>query len=267
MKIQQLGFCLVLGLASSLPVAAFAAATYSPVQSTYRELGWSLWDSVKGQVQVANSDTDAKDFMTNQPSFMTVVNAHLNEGMQYAAANANPLDVTRLYMFSSYAPRIYFLMDGGASTSGLGVTIGPAAPLNGSFPSGSNYLVFPNCNSAYSNSYKTQPSGRTQSVPMMTGDFVQLPTVAAGQELGLVFFGHLDANGTPSQTYCIDPAANPDGQQHYVAFFPTDSRYIIVGIENTNGLGDADYNDTIVVLDIGQTNADYIKNAAKTLPK
>ncbi len=266
MKIQHLGFCLVLGLASSLPGATFAAQTYSPVQSTYRELGWSLWDSVQGQVQLANSDSGSQDFMTNQPSFMAIVNAHLQEGFQYAAAGANALDVTRLYMFSSYAPRIYFLMDGGASTSGLGVTIGPAAPLNGQMPAGSNYLVFPNCNSAYSNSYKTQPNGRTQSNPMFTGDFVQLPTVQAGQELALVFFGHLN-NGVPSQTYGINAAANPDGCQHFIAFFPTDSRYIIVGIENTNGLGDADYNDTIVVIDIGQANADYIKNMDKTLPK
>ena len=266
MKIQHIGFCVALGLAALLPHTAFAQS-YSPVQSTYRENGWSLWDSVQGQVQVANSDSGSQDFMSNQPSFMQVVNANLSEGMKYAAASKNPLDVTRLYMFSSYAPRIYFLMDGGASTSGVGVTIGPAAPLNGSMPAGSNYLVFPNCSSAYSNSYKTQPNGRTQSIPMMTGDFVQLPTVQAGQELALVFFGHLDGNGTPSQTYGIDPSANPDGCQHFVAFFPTDSRYIIVGIENTNGLGDADYNDTIVVIDIGQTNADYIKNIDKTLPK
>ena len=269
MKIQHLGLCLVLALASSLPHAAFAQS-YSPVQSSYRELGWSLWDSVKGQVQTANSDTDSQDFMNNQPSFMQIVNANLSEGMKYAAASKNPLDVTRLYMFSSYAPRIYFLMDGGASTSGVGVTIGPAAALNGKSPAGSNYLVFPNCNSAYSNSYKTQPNGRTQSIPMMTGDFVQLPTVQAGQELALVFFGHLDDNGNPSQTFYIDPAANPDGMQHAVAFFPTDSRYIIVAFENTfgegtYGYGDADFNDTIAVIDIGQANADYLEKHSQDL--
>ncbi len=219
MKIQHFGFRVVLGLAGLLPAAA-VAQSYSPVQSSYRELGWQLWDSVKGRVQVANSDTDSKDFMTNQPSFMQLVNANLGEGMKYAAAGKNPLDVTRLYFFNNYAPRVYFLMDGGASTSGVGVTIGPAAALNGKPPAGSNYLVFPNANSAYSNTYKQQPSGRTQTIPLMTGDFVQLPTVQAGQELALVLFGHLDANGVPSQTYYMDPAANPDGAQHAVAFFP-----------------------------------------------
>ena len=271
MKIQRLGFCMVLGLASTFALTAFGQ-TYSPVQSPLRPSNWQLWDPVQGQVQVNNSDANSQDFMNNQPSFMQIVNANVKEGMKYAAASQNPLDVQRLYFLSAYAPRIYFLMDGGASTSALGVTIGPAAPLNGKPPAGSNYLVFPNTNSSFSNSYKTQPNGRTQTVPMFSGDFVQLPTVQAGQELALVLFGHLDSNGNPTQTYYIDPKANADGMQHAVAFFPLDSRYIIVAWENTPGegtygSGDADFNDTIIVVNVGQTNANYLKTLNSTLPK
>ena len=283
MKIKHLGFCMILGLASSVALtelggnnlasaapaalSATSSAVYSPVQSTYRPSNWQLWDPVQGQVQVCNSDANSQDFMANQPSFMKIINSNVSEGMKYTAASQNAVDVQRLYLFSDYAPRIYFLMDGGASTSALGVTIGPAAPLNGQPPAGSNYLVFPNANSSYSNSYKTQPNGRTQTVPMFSGDFVQLPTVKKGQELALVLFGHLDSNGNPTQTYYIDPKANADNFQHAVAFFPLDSRYIIVAWENTPGGGDADFNDTIIVVDVGQANADYLKTLNSTLPK
>ena len=103
-------------------------------------------------------------------------------------------------------------------------------------------------------------------MPLFSGDFVQLPTVQPGQELVLVLFGHLDSNGNPTQTYYIDPKANADGMQHAVAFFPVNSRYIIVAWENTPGegtygSGDADFNDTIIVVDVGQTNANYLKDA------
>ena len=102
---------------------------------------------------------------------------------------------------------------------------------------------------------------------MMTGDFVQLPTMQAGQELAVVLFGHLDANGNPSQTYYIDPAANDDGCQHAVAFFPTDSRYIIVGLREyrrprRRRLQRHDHRDRH-----RPVQCRLLKNTAKTLPK
>ena len=107
MKIQHLGFCMILGLASSVALtepdgnnlasaASASGPSYSLVQSSYRPSDWQLWDPVLGQVQTCNSDANSQDFMANQPSFMQIVNAKVSEGMKYAAASQNPVDVQRL---------------------------------------------------------------------------------------------------------------------------------------------------------------------------
>ena len=266
MKIQRLGFCVVLGLASSLAFTAFGA-TYSPVQSVCRPLGWNIYD----KVQTANCDAPAKDFESHRATFLQMVTRSLTEGMRYVSASQSKLDPQRLYFFSDYAPRIYFFMDGGWYTSALGATIGPAILPNGQAPSGTNYLVFPTTNSCYSNNCTTKQTNgtRTVKVPLLSGDFVQLPTVKAGQQLALTFMANLNSSGsTPQYTYYNDPKANADGLQHAVAFFPDNSQYIIVSFEDTYQGGDGDFNDVIVVVDVGPDNARILRDAINgKLPK
>jgi hypothetical protein len=265
MKIQCLGFCTVLALVGSLTLTAFGD-NYSPVQSAYRPRGWQIYD----RVQTANCDTLAQAFEADRATILQCVTSSLTEGMRYVAASQHKLDPQRLYFFSDYAPRVYFFMNGGWYTDALGVTICPAAPSTGSAPVGTNYLVFPNGNSCYSNSAPNKQTNgqRTQAVPLLSGDFVQLPTVKAGQQLALVFFTNLDSNGNPTYTFYNEPKANPDGLQHCVAFFPGDSQYIVVSFEDQTNSGDGDCNDEIVVIDVGPDNARILKQATNgTLPK
>ena len=266
MKIQRLGFFMVLGLVSSLAFTAFGA-TYSPVQSAYRPMGWPIYD----KVQTANCDALAKDFESHRATFLQMVTRSLTEGMRYVSASQSKLDPQRLYFFSDYAPRVYFLMDGGWYTSALGATIGNAILPNGQAPSGTNYLVFPTTNSCYSNNCTTKQTNgkRTTAVPLLSGDFVQLPTVKAGQQLALVFMPNLNSSGsTPQYTYYNDPNANPDGVQHAVAFFPDNSQYMIVSFEDTYQGGDGDFNDVVIVIDVGPANAKVFRDAnSGNLPK
>jgi hypothetical protein len=265
MNVQHLRWLLVLGLLNGLAVAAMASSSnYASVQSTYKPLGWTL----AAQVEVGGCDAAAKAFATVMPGFQTLTSGSLKEGVAFAQANNNLLDPQRLYFFSAYAPRIYFLSTGGWYTDALGVTIGTATAPNGKPPAGTNYTVFPNANSYYSNtdSAKQTNGQRTQFCPLLPGDFVQLPTVNAGQALSLVFMSQLDSNGNPANVFYNDPNANADKYQHMVAFFPPNSNYIIVGFEDLYGGGDKDYNDVVIVIDVGATNASLWQNSG-TLPK
>jgi hypothetical protein len=268
MKRQHLRYLLGLALVACLAAPAFGGTSskYSSVQSSYRELGWSIYD----KVQVAGADAAAQAVQNLLPGWETFINSILQEGVAFAQANNCQLDPTKLYFYSAYAPRIYMAMDGGWYTDGLGVTIGPAAPLNGQPSAGTNYIVFPNGNMNYNNNCPTKQVGntRTSFCPLLPGDFVQLPTVQAGQQLSLVFFSNVDSNGVPGNTFYEDPAANPDNFQHMVAFFPsTTSQYIIVAFEDElQTISDFDYNDMVIIIDVGAQNAAMWMNN-NTMPK
>jgi len=265
MNVRHLRWWLGLGLLNCMAAAAMGA-TYASVQSTYRPLGWSL----AAQVQVKGCDAQAQAFMAVLPGFQTYTAGSLKEGIAFAQANQCKLDPQRLYFFAAYAPRIYFMSNGGAYTDALGVTIGTATAPNGKPPAGTNYTVFPSANSYYLNNFSNKQTNgqRTQFCPLLPGDFVQLPTVNAGQQLSLVFMSNLNSSGNvPSgYTFYNDPNANADKYQHMVAFFPPNSNYIIVGFEDLYGGGDGDYNDVVMVIDVGTTNASLWRNSA-TLPK
>jgi hypothetical protein len=281
MKVQHLRSLLGLGLVICLATVAQAdwggwggggggssggtSSYISPVQSNYRELGWSL----ASQVEVYSCDATAQAFQAVLPSYLTTIGSSLKEGIAFAQANHCQLDPTKLYFYYAYAPRIYFVENCGAYTDALGVTIGPASPPNGLAPAGTNYIVFPNCNSNFNNTFSNKQVGttRTTFVPLLKGDFVQLPTIQPGQQLSLVFWSNVNSNGVPANTFYNDSTANADKYQHMVAFFPSaTSQYVIVGFEDLYGGGDKDYNDVIVVLDVGPQNAALWLNSS-TLPK
>jgi hypothetical protein len=271
MKSKHLRWWLGLGLLNFMVAGAMGGtttvgSTNSTVQSSLRPLGWSIYANVKKLTTIAPTDELALDFKNNLSVF-TSYTASLKEGVAYAAATNNKLDPQRLYFFADYAPRIYFISNGGWYTDGLGVTIGPAIAPDGTPPEGTNYLVFPSLNSCYSNTCPSKQTGgsRTSSVPLLTGDFVQLPTIHVGQQLAIVFFANLNSLGTPANVFYNDPNANQDHYQHVIAFFPNNSRYFIVGFEDLYGGGDGDYNDAIIVIDVGDTNASLWRNG--TLPR
>ena len=70
---------------------------------------------------------------------------------------------------------------------------------------------------------------------------------------------------------CSGSSAEPydtvvDHVQHMLAFFPDNSNYIMVTFENQLNGGDGDYNDTVIVIDVGPDNASLWRNSGN-LPK
>jgi hypothetical protein len=114
--------------------------------------------------------------------------------------------------------------------------------------------------------------------PLLNGDFVQLPTVLAGQQLAFCMAnlgmktiegGNVGTSGTPAAAYSGGPSAiayngvSPiDDFQHMIAFFPDDSsQYIIIGFEDW-WFGDKDCNDQVIVVDVGLANANAWRSGA-----
>jgi hypothetical protein len=175
------------------------------------------------------------------------------------------LDPQRLYFTSAYAPRVYFLYEGACYTDALGATIANASNPTSQILSGNTFTIFPCAHSSISYICASNSGVRTQSEPLLAGDFVQLPTVNAGQQLSFFAMCNLSGN-TPADTYYNGTSNNVDNFQHMIAFFPDNSQYIIIGFEDMLNGGDQDCNDLMFVVDVGSTNAAALRNAS-TLPK
>ena len=150
----------------------------------------------------------------------------------------------------------------------LCVTIATVTAPTSTEVQGTNYLVFPLVQSTISPVCSTGTGVRTSTYPLMAGDFVQLPTINAGQQLAFFLAANMNSSGTPSNVFYNGASNNTDGYQHLVAFFPdNNSQYIIIGFEDLSVPGsDKDCNDAMFVIDVGPLNAAALRSAS-TLPK
>ncbi len=243
-------------------VAIATAGTVSPVQSTLKPGGLKII----GQVQLAGSDTQAAAVQALIPGYVTMVKKYLPEGVAYTGAGLHQLDPQRLYFTFAYAPRAYYLLEGACYTNSLGATIATVSAPTDNVLSGNTFTIFPNVHSSISDVCASGSGVRSTSEPLMAGDFVQLPTVNAGQQLAFFIQANLSGN-TPADTYYNGTSNNPDNFQHLVAFFPdTTSQYIIIGFEDMFNGGDKDCNDVMFVVDVGPQNAALWRNPT-TFPK
>ena len=235
---------------------------YSSIQSTWTPLGPPIVD----KVQVLGSDATAASFETVKPGYINYCTSMLPEGVAFTGAGLYQLDPQRLYFLFDYAPRVYFIKDGACSNNALGATIATLSALKSSVLSGNTFTILPNasCGTGQCGSGSTS---RSIAEPLLYGDFVQLPTVHAGQQLSFFLIAHLDSNGNnPQSVYYNDTSNNSDNFQHMIAFFPDNSQYIIIGFENMYGGGDKDCNDVMIAVDVGPMNALIWKNP-NSLPK
>ena len=231
--------------------AVLAAATYSSIQSSWVPLGLPI----VSKVQVLGSDAAAASFETVKTSYMTYSTKMLPEGVAFTGAGLYQLDPQRLYFLFDYAPRVYFIKDGACSNNALGATIAKMSAPTSSVLTGNTFTILPNASCGLGNC----GSGsiiRTTAEPLFYGDFVQLPTVKAGEQLSFFLMAHLDSNGNnPEAVYYNGTSNNPDLFQHMIAFFPDNSQYVIIGFENMFGGGDKDCNDVMFAVDVGPMNA------------
>ena len=252
---RQLVIGSVIGSFAFLFTAALLAGDPASVQSNYRPNGLSLWSNTLGLVQKKKSDTAASTFFNNDmPGFLAMLEDNLGESSALGQVENRSLAPEKLFFYCEYTPRIYFLGEGAGYTNGLGAVICPAKPDTGTVPTGNKFLIIPNSQSRQG--LGGSGSGkRSQSEPLLVGDFVDLPTIKRGEQLELFLIANMNSSAVPEATYYNEKAINVDKLQHMVAFFPQNSRYIILGFEDIKGGGDRDYNDLVFAIDVGSCNA------------
>jgi hypothetical protein len=234
----------------------------SPVQSSLRPLGLP----VIGDVQLKNTDNAAKSFEKVKGQYLSYCKKMLPEGEVFTGAGLNQLDPQRLYFLFDYAPRVYFLAEGACYMDALGATIATVSAPSSGVLKGNTFTIFPNSHSSISDVCASNSGTRSQGEPLLAGDFVQLPTVKAGQQLAFFLMAQMDASGNPDYVYYNGSSNNPDKFQHLIAFFPDNSQYMIIGFEDMYNGGDKDCNDVLFVVDVGPMNAQLLRNP-NTLPK
>ncbi len=268
------------GLAVVGASAVVVASTNSPIQSNISPY---FGKQLVGNVQTAASDSQSQAFQSSyEPTFLAYVKSKLPEGVAFTGVGVNQLDPQRLYFISAYAPRVYFLYEETGAVDQIGCTIGAATTPTTGATVGTTYTLFPNGSLCTDPLYSSNTGIRSLTYPLLNGDFVQLPTVQAGQQLAFCMAnlgmkgiegGNVGTSGVPSAAYSGGPAAvayngvSPiDDFQHMIAFFPdTTSQYIIIGLEDW-WFGDKDCNDQVIVVDVGLTNANAWRSGS-VMPK
>lgn len=244
---------------ATLVVHAFTAAalaqTLSPIQITAVPSGFPLI----GSVYKGASDTKSIAYSNLQSTYSKYITTNLKEGVAFTGIGINQLDPQRLYFLFDYAPRVYFIYGYAGYIDGLGATIATIdKPTSGPL-TGNTFSIFPD-------GHWNGATTRSTTYPVLPGDFVQLPTVKAGQQLGFFVFSNENSKGSPANIFYNGTANNADKFQHMIAFYPDNSQYIIIGFEDYYGGGDQDCNDLMFVVDIGPQNALALKNP-NSLPK
>lgn len=257
MQFRQIKVFLAVICLNALAAAA-SAQTIAKPQPTNLPLGYPLI----GPTYAVGSDAISQAFDAKYGlSYLNIIATDLPEGVAFTGANLNRLDPKRLYFTSDYAPRVYFANDGAGYINALGVTIGNASAPTDNPAAGTNYTVFP-----YVNSTGT----RSKTAPLLLGDFVQFPTVKAGQQLAFFLMSNLTgSNLVPENVWYNGDSNNNDDFQHMICFFPDNSQYLIIGFEDEShnlSYCDDDCNDMMFVVDIGPANASALR-ATTNLPK
>lgn len=240
------------------------AGTVSPVQST--DSPYDL--DIVAPVQLAGSDEQAADFQQNDlPVLQDTVSESLSETQAVNDTSSITLDPNKLLLDAEADVRVYFIGEGAGYHNTLGYYTGDPEAISSGINNTDAQLIFPDASSSASYLGDTTNATRTESEPLLAGDFVDLGTQDAGTQLN--FF--LIANGANGGTniYTADPALNPDGTEHFVSLAITavaDSPYLLIGVEDLYGGGDQDYNDLVFAVDIGYDNVAALIAATVPLP-
>ena len=184
--------------------------------------------------------------LTKYSHFGNTVRASVN----LVESNLWLVDPSLLFIEESYAPRVAFLNEGAGYQSPIDATVTGATT--------GSATVFENLSGT--NSILPSSNG-----PLSVGDWVQLSTIEAGSQLNLSVSpnGVVNNSRAPLST---DPTNNPTGSNpsspvYWVAYAdPTaDNPVLVLGYEDIVGDGsDNDYNDGLLLVDIGQSSFNRI---------
>ncbi|MGZ0655024.1 DUF4114 domain-containing protein [Coraliomargarita sp. W4R53] len=246
-------------LASSLIHQVGFAQTEADFQDSARPFGIDI----VGAVMEAGSDETSASFQSEDlPVLLDFVNSNLSERQSLSDIAAVSLDPESLYLQNDSSVRVYFLAEGAGYRNTLGFTTEDVSTGETS----EQLLIFPDASSSatfMSNEFVSDPdavsnSNRTNSTPLVSGDFVDLGVYDVGTLID--FFLIANGAGYGRTTFTADTTTNPDSTQHVVAFAIPDSPYLLIGFEDLYGGGDRDYNDIVFAVDIGAMNVAYLAN-------
>lgn len=250
-------FTIVVLTSTVFSLTAFAQNDSDPVynsrQSSARPFGLEIVD----RVQSRGSDEASARFLNDTlPDLSDFVRSNLQERMMFGHREAISVDPTKLRLTTDAEVRTYFVTEGAGYHNTLGFNVNATGLVDGD-----PKLIFPDASSRQQFYDPNRAARRTKSYPLLPGDFVDLGSYSAGDQLD--FF--LIANGARGGTdvFGFDDATNPDGLQHSIAFSyaAEDSPYLVIGFEDLLGGGDQDFNDLVFVVDIGEDNARRLVSA------
>lgn len=248
MKHLLCGLAIAITAAFSGQAVADDEPTQSPIQATARPYNFQPI----GPVMLGGSDSKSAVFNDNAlGEYYGWLQGVITEGARFNAVDDLRLDPELLFMTSDteYPVRVYFLHEGAGYHNSLGFS----SALAGSDELGTGKLIFPDA--SFSNR-------RTSSTPVMSGDFVDIGNLSAGTQLD--FFLVADgARRSNAHIYTNHDEKNHDGLQHVFAMILPNSPYLLIGFEDLPGGGDLDYNDCVVVVDIGLANARELDENAR----
>ena len=160
------------------------SSTDANVQSKARPFDLDIVD----KVQVGGSDDASKAFMKQDlPVLTKLLSEKLGETTKVDDSSM-ALDPDKLFLKNPSDVRVYFVGEGAGNANSLGYNT-----EGGGVKTGDPLLIFPNASSQVSSYNQKEGSSvkRTQSEPLLPGDFVDLGSFKAGTKLD--FF--LIANG------------------------------------------------------------------------
>ena len=160
------------------------------------------------------------------------------------------VDPSQLVLEQTYAPRIAFLNEGAGYQSPIDLSVSGATT--------GDVTVFENLSGT--NSILPNANG-----PLQVGDWVQVSTIEAGSQLNLSVTpnGVFNSNATPLSTdYSLNPTGpNPNAPAYWVAYADPEATnpLLILGYEDIVGTNsDNDFNDGLLILDVGESNFESI---------
>jgi hypothetical protein len=230
--------------ASPTYLTTVSGATLSPFQTSTIPKGYSF----ASKTYLAASDSTSAAFQANEPTYTNLILSNLKEGVKFTGAGLNTLNPQKLYFLFDYAPRCYFIYGYASFIDGYGATIATVSAPTSSILTGNTFT-------GMSDVHWNGSTTRSSTYPVLPGDFVQLPTVNAGQQLAFFCYSNESSSGVPANIWYNGASNNSDGFQHMIAFFPDDSQFIIIGFEDYPGGGDMDCKDLMFVVDVGANNA------------
>ncbi len=224
----------------------------SSIQSKADPLGLPI----VGKVMESGSGTAGAQFnKTTLSQALGFVQKNLPEGQDNTGnEKVFSIDPSKLKLAEKVNLQAFFVSQSagfantlGFNTTGVGVD------------SGDPKLIFPNVSSP--EDFNPNPANnygpRTESQPLLPGDFVNLGTYAKGTPLDFFLIAN-GANGGNTVFNSGGASANPDGLTHNGAFTAAvfavpqlNSPYLFIDFKDWWGGGDKDYNDAVIAINVG----------------